>query len=140
MTTPISISVGWHSEARAMALVDESRQVAVALASDHPVDIWHMPIFTVSLFEGGFEKVYQGTTVIHRYRLHVTESPVRISLRLHAGGGPRCAGTRLCRRGGRWGLIRPAVRSSAPPRANSPVAFRPSRRIFQRCRRQSTTL
>ena len=78
-------SVGWHSDARGVALVDEYRRIAVALASDRPADIWHLPLFTVSLSEGGFEKVYQGTTIVHRYRLHVGETPERIRLRLHAG-------------------------------------------------------
>ncbi|MFQ5453608.1 MAG: alpha-amylase/4-alpha-glucanotransferase domain-containing protein, partial [Candidatus Zixiibacteriota bacterium] len=47
-------------------------------------DIWHMPIYTVSLSESGFEKVYQGTTFINRYRLTLTDKPVVLLFSLFA--------------------------------------------------------
>jgi hypothetical protein len=53
--------------------------------SDRPCELWHLPIFTVSLSEGGFEKVYQGTTMMNIYRLQLTPQPVRINLTLFAG-------------------------------------------------------
>ena len=44
-----------------------------------------MPIFTVSLSEGGFEKVYQGTTFLNVFELTLGSEPIEITFRLHAG-------------------------------------------------------
>lgn len=76
---------GDHAAASSIVLADEYRNLAAAVSSDRPGDIWHQPIFTVSLSEGGFERVYQGTTIVHRYRLHLSDVPQVISLRLLAG-------------------------------------------------------
>jgi alpha-amylase len=78
-------STGRHVPATSAALVDDSRDIAVAASADRPGEIWHLPIFTVSMSEGGFEKVYQGTTVLHVFALELTETPQVISFRLHAG-------------------------------------------------------
>lgn len=78
-------SVGWHADAHAIAMVDDFRSLAVAVASEQSANIWHLPIFTVSLSEGGFEKVYQGTTLVHRYRLHLSDETTRLRFALHAG-------------------------------------------------------
>ena len=66
-------------------MIDEYRSLAVAMNSDRPCELWHLPIFTVSLSEGGFEKVYQGTTFMNIYRLQLTPQPIRINLTLFAG-------------------------------------------------------
>jgi alpha-amylase len=78
-------SPGSHRDARVGALVDEYRKLAVAVTSDQPAELWHMPIFTVSLSEGGFEKVYQGTTLLHRFRFTLTQQPIELSISLAAG-------------------------------------------------------
>ncbi|MBD3257308.1 DUF1926 domain-containing protein [candidate division GN15 bacterium] len=78
-------SVGAHSEAEGVALIDEYRSLGVALTADVPAEVWHLPLFTVSLSEGGFERVYQGTTVLHRFRMRLTEDTIRLRFMLHAG-------------------------------------------------------
>ncbi|MBI5267103.1 MAG: DUF1926 domain-containing protein, partial [candidate division Zixibacteria bacterium] len=78
-------SVGEHPAANTAAMVDGWRSLAVAVTSDTPADLWHTPIFTVSLSEGGFEKVYQGTTLVHRFRLALTSDPVRLTMQIAAG-------------------------------------------------------
>ena len=78
-------AVGGHKEAHSVAMAEEYRHLAVAVSSEQPAEIWHTPLFTVSLSEAGFEKVYQGTTLIHRYRLALRSQPVRIQLTLTAG-------------------------------------------------------
>lgn len=50
---------------------DDYRRLAVALALDKPAEVWQVPIFTISLSEGGFEKVYQGTTLLHIFNFHL---------------------------------------------------------------------
>ncbi len=78
-------SEGQYEGRQRWAMIDQYRSLAVAMNSDLPCELWHLPIFTVSLSEGGFEKVYQGTTFMNIYRLQLTPQPVTISLTLFAG-------------------------------------------------------
>lgn len=43
-----------------VAYIDEYQNLGIHLEADCPGKIWRMPIYTVSLSEGGFEKVFQG--------------------------------------------------------------------------------
>ncbi len=47
-----------------ISLVDEYFRVAVKLTSNSTIDWWVYPIFSVSQSEDGFERVYQGSTVL----------------------------------------------------------------------------
>ncbi len=67
------------------SLVDRYRDLAVALVSDRPCEFWHLPIYTVSLSEGGFEKVFQGTTLVNLYRAELSEEALVINFSLLAG-------------------------------------------------------
>jgi alpha-amylase len=67
------------------ALIDEYRGAGLAWQADRPGELWHLPIFTVSLSEGGFERVYQGTTVVKVFRLRLSREPVKIVMELKAG-------------------------------------------------------
>jgi len=78
-------SFGEHFRAHGIAMIDEWRSLALVVTSDIPADLWHTPIFTVSLSEGGFEKVYQGTTLVHRFRVRLTSEPLRLALNIAAG-------------------------------------------------------
>jgi len=75
-----------HREVRTVLLADGCRRLQVGIVSDRPCEIWRLPIWTVSQSEQGFERVYQGTTVVAVYRLRLTEQPTVLSLRLAAGG------------------------------------------------------
>jgi len=66
-------------------MIDQARDIAVALESENPGDIWHCPIFTVSLSEGGFEKVYQGTTFVNRFDFRLSKEPTTLRFSLTAG-------------------------------------------------------
>jgi alpha-amylase len=78
-------SYGDYNEVEEVAMIDEYRKLAVAIKSDRPCRIWHLPIFTVSLSEAGFEKVYQGTTLVNLYNLELSTRPIEISLNVFAG-------------------------------------------------------
>lgn len=78
-------STAVNANAQTIGLIDEFRSLAVAVASDRPAEIWRLPILTVSLSEGGFEKGYQGTTLVHRYRLHLEADPIVIVFSVYAG-------------------------------------------------------
>jgi hypothetical protein len=78
-------STGRHEQKRSWAMTDQYRSLAIGLDSDQECEMWHAPIFTVSLSEAGFEKVYQGTTFMNIYRLQISEQPTEINLTLFAG-------------------------------------------------------
>lgn len=70
---------------RSAAMVDQYRDLALAVVADNNADIWQTPIFTVSLSEGGFERVYQGTTLVHLFRLKLSSQASKVSLTMLAG-------------------------------------------------------
>jgi alpha-amylase len=78
-------STGRAVGVRTVGMIDEWRQLGVAVSSDRDAEIWHLPIFTVSLSEGGFERVYQGTTLVHRFRVRLSNRPTVICLSISAG-------------------------------------------------------
>jgi alpha-amylase len=75
-------STGSTSRAKSIAMIDDWRKLGVVVSSDATAEIWHLPIFTVSLSEGGFERVYQGTTLVHKLTLRLSSRPsiVRLSI------------------------------------------------------------
>jgi 4-alpha-glucanotransferase len=78
-------STGRRQGVRSIGMVDEWRSLAVAVTSDTKAEVWHLPIFTVSLSEGGFERVYQGTTLVHKFSVRLGPKPVHIGLAITAG-------------------------------------------------------
>jgi len=78
-------SDGEYKRASRWSMVDEYRGIGVGVLANRPGIVWHTPIYTVSLSEGGFEKVYQGTTFVNIFELVLTEEPTEISFRLYAG-------------------------------------------------------
>jgi len=78
-------SPGRHYEARSYALIDQYRDLGLAVTSNRPGQVWHLPIRTVSLSENGFEEVYQGTTVVTVYHLALSVRPVTVTQTLFAG-------------------------------------------------------
>ncbi|MDF1543511.1 MAG: DUF1926 domain-containing protein [bacterium] len=78
-------SLDRHENASSLILFDQYRSIAVAQQTSEPAELWRMPIFTVSLSEGGFEKVYQGTTLLHLFRLSLSSTPQVLEFRMYAG-------------------------------------------------------
>ncbi|MCX6825968.1 MAG: DUF1926 domain-containing protein [candidate division Zixibacteria bacterium] len=65
---------------------DDWRRFSVALSADKKAEIWHVPILTISLSEGGFEKVYQGTSLVHIFDLSLKKGrPFEVTFLLYAG-------------------------------------------------------
>jgi alpha-amylase len=65
---------------------DQWLNLAIVLMLDHTAEIWQTPIFTVSLSEGGFEKVYQGTSLLTIFELNIKKNiPLELSLMLFSG-------------------------------------------------------
>jgi alpha-amylase len=60
---------GSFSQRKNVSLVDDSLGLKVALEWDKASELWLLPLMTVSQSESGFEKVYQGSTVLPLWRL-----------------------------------------------------------------------
>jgi alpha-amylase len=79
-------SAAVHHGAGSYGLIDEFRGLGLALVSEQTSsELWRLPIWTVSQSDGGFERVFQGTTLVSLYRLTVGGKPVSIEQRLYAG-------------------------------------------------------
>jgi alpha-amylase len=75
-----------RSRCNTVALKDDWRRLYLALSSDKAAEVWQAPIFTISLSEGGFEKVYQGTSILYIYNIDLPKNaPFEISLFLFSG-------------------------------------------------------
>jgi 4-alpha-glucanotransferase len=75
-----------QSDCRAVLLRDDWRKIAVGLSTDRTGIVWQTPIFTISLSEGGFEKVYQGTTIVNLFNFDLTKGqPLEITFYLFSG-------------------------------------------------------
>jgi len=68
-------SEGDYKETNSFNLIDEYQKVKISFNTETKCHLWHYPIFTVSLSEGGFEKVYQGTTFINLFKLTLSKKP-----------------------------------------------------------------
>ncbi len=73
-------------ECHSIIMQDDWRHFAIGLAVDRPAEVWQVPIYTVSLSEDGFEKVYQGTSLVHIFNLALKKGePVETGFLLFAG-------------------------------------------------------
>jgi len=79
-------ATNFHANGRSVIIRDDCRGISVALNVDRPSEIWQTPIFTISLSEGGFEKVYQGTTIVNVFNIDLKKGqPFEISFFLFSG-------------------------------------------------------
>jgi len=63
-SSPQLAGLGCASKASRIDYIDEYQNIGIGLESDRPGQIWRLPIYTVSLSEGGFEKVFQGNCTL----------------------------------------------------------------------------
>lgn len=66
-----------HNE---IGLRDEWRKIDIRLHLDKAADIWRFPIETISLSEGGFERVYQSSVVMPNWKISL-ENEWRITVK-----------------------------------------------------------
>jgi 4-alpha-glucanotransferase len=80
-------SLGASENVTAVRLVDEWLKVETEISVDRPATLWRFPIETVSLSEGGFERLYQSSVVVPFWETRL-EKEFRVSvsqaLRRHA--------------------------------------------------------
>jgi alpha-amylase len=70
---------------RSVALVDEWQGAAVEGTVNLSAELWRFPLFSVSQSEGGFEKVYQGTTLLLSWILDLSPTETEIQFTMKAG-------------------------------------------------------
>ncbi len=60
---------GVVTKIREMMLTDEEEGIQIHFTFPEEVDVWRFPVETVSLSEAGFERIYQSTTFLFRWRV-----------------------------------------------------------------------
>jgi alpha-amylase len=63
---------------------DEYQDIGIGLHVDHPATLWRAPIYTVSLSEDGFEKIYQGHSALFLFdKALAAEEEYRLRFKLN---------------------------------------------------------
>ncbi len=77
-------SMGSTDSVTSVALVDEWQKLQANVESSIPLTLWRFPIETVSLSEGGFERVYQSSVVFLHSKFRL-EDELRFKFKLTLG-------------------------------------------------------
>jgi alpha-amylase len=75
-------SEGDYHQINSYDMVDEYQKIQISFNSEKECRLWHHPIFTVSLSESGFEKVFQGTTFVSLFKLSLSNNPLVLNFAL----------------------------------------------------------
>ena len=76
-------------QGRLLELIDHWTGVRISITADREVSYWRSPIQTVSASESGIERVYQGSLILPRFPLMLSDkqpSRVEIQVQLHDAG------------------------------------------------------
>ena len=57
-----------------------------AISVDRPADLWRFPVHTVSLSEGGFEKIYQGSCLVFLFPFALKDGKMELSFKVKVEG------------------------------------------------------
>jgi alpha-amylase len=63
-----------------VGLKDEWLKIHARLDATEEARVMRYPIETISLSEGGFERVYQGSCVVMLFEVELSKKPVELSL------------------------------------------------------------
>lgn len=66
-------SVGNISHAKSFGMRDTWNCFQIILSFEEPASIWYFPIETVSQSEDGFERIYQGSTILAHWKIRLKE-------------------------------------------------------------------
>lgn len=79
-------TINFQKPCTSVIIRDDWLKTSVALMVDRKAEFWQAPIFTISLSEGGFEKVYQGTSIVTVLNFDLKKGqPFEISFLLFSG-------------------------------------------------------
>jgi alpha-amylase len=75
-------SMGEEISVRTFKLVDRWLHLQTVFTADVAAAVWRFPLETVSLSEGGFERIYQGSVVVPHWRIHLEPAAEGVLFRL----------------------------------------------------------
>jgi len=79
-------SAGEAASLEKISLVDTYTGVIVTIEPDRPVTLWRHPIHTVSLSEGGFEKIFQGSCLLFLFPFEPGGDGMSVGLKVKVEG------------------------------------------------------
>ena len=71
-------SSGESEEIDRVGLIDRHRGFEAAIELSEPARLWRAPVETVSLSEGGFERIYQSSALVPSWRVELTPGERRV--------------------------------------------------------------
>ncbi len=71
---------------KSVGLIDTLTRVKATIAVDRTADLWRFPVHTVSLSEGGFEKIYQGSCLVFLFPFALKEGKMEVSFKVKIEG------------------------------------------------------
>ncbi|MBI1911858.1 MAG: DUF1926 domain-containing protein [Deltaproteobacteria bacterium] len=78
-------SIGEMEDIKKLSLVDSHVGVVATIELDRGAKLWRFPVHTVSLSEGGFEKIYQGSCLTFLFPLEFdSEGSLKMSFKIRA--------------------------------------------------------
>lgn len=75
-------SMGEEISVRTFKLVDRWLHLQTVFTADAAATVWRFPLETVSLSEGGFERIYQGSVVVPHWRIRLEPAAEGVQFRL----------------------------------------------------------
>ena len=66
--------MGESGDVRSVRLVDRWLGIETELTLEQPATVWRCPIETVSLSEGGLERVYQSSMIVPHWRFRLAKT------------------------------------------------------------------
>ncbi len=80
-------STGDEANVRTFRMADEWLKLQTTITVDTPATLWRFPLETVSLSEGGFERIYQGSILLLHWRFRLpgngTKTRIRCTQSIH---------------------------------------------------------
>ncbi len=78
-------SSGVKEGVEAITISDTHTGVSLTIETERPATLWRFPVHTVSLSEGGFEKIYQGSCLVFIFDLDSRSAQMNLCFRVRAG-------------------------------------------------------
>ncbi len=72
-----------------ISVVDSLTGVIMTVAPSRPATLWRFPLYTVSLSEDGFEKIYQGSCLLFLFPAEFKQDVMKLSFRVSVEGVAR---------------------------------------------------
>jgi len=75
-------TTGELREAKSISIIDALTKVRLSIEADTPATLWRFPVYTVSISEAGFEKIFQGSCVVFLFPMDTGGLDVGFDIRV----------------------------------------------------------